>query len=82
MTSADHAPSIFKDGHGGEVDIWGVGKLIKDSARFIMHFPPKLVELGEWMQITAPTAETALHHILSCRTDKYGFHLNALYTLF
>ena len=28
----NHHPDVFLDGHGAEVDIWGVGKLILDAA--------------------------------------------------
>jgi hypothetical protein len=32
FNSSTHSPSIFVDGHGAEVDIWGVGGLILDCS--------------------------------------------------
>ena len=30
-----HAPAVFKDGHGAEVDLWAVGKLIEEADGFV-----------------------------------------------
>jgi hypothetical protein len=57
----NHSPRVFVDNHGGEVDIWGVGRLIADSAKFAYGISSELVRLGKWMQNTAPTADQALH---------------------
>jgi hypothetical protein len=43
-----HSPNIFADGHGADVDIWGVGELI-NSCR-ILSLSPKLLDLGKCMQ--------------------------------
>ena len=42
-----HAPRVFEDGHGAEVDIWGVGKLI--TTAHISDLPEKLLSLGQRM---------------------------------
>ena len=42
-----HAPQVFKDGHGAEVDIWGVGKLVSTSG--IRDLPESLQSLGQRM---------------------------------
>jgi len=31
LSTRTHAPQVFEDGHGAEVDIWGVGKLISSA---------------------------------------------------
>jgi hypothetical protein len=33
-----HAPQVFQDGHGAEVDIWGVGKLISTAIFLRIYF--------------------------------------------
>jgi len=47
LKSYTHAPQVFKDGHGAEVDIWGVGKLIMMNP--ISGLPPSLLDLGSRM---------------------------------
>ena len=42
-----HAPRVFKDGHGAEVDIWGVGKFV--SASGIRNLPESLRSFGRRM---------------------------------
>ena len=42
-----HAPQVFNDGHGAEVDIWGVGKLIATAA--VRGLPENLLLLGRKM---------------------------------
>jgi hypothetical protein len=32
LTPRDHHPGVFQDGHGAEVDIWAVAKLILDCS--------------------------------------------------
>lgn len=41
-----HAPSVFQDGHGPEVDIWSVGMLI---VRAEVTLPTPLLDLGRRM---------------------------------
>jgi hypothetical protein len=45
-----HPPAVFKDNHGPEVDLWAVGRLIHESARFFSGFPVDLLAVGEAMQ--------------------------------
>lgn len=59
-----HSPKIFTDGHGPEVDLWGVGELISRSTAMGVSF--ELQELGKWMQTSsAPSAEEALARIVA-----------------
>jgi len=34
LCAETHAPWVFEDGHGAEVDIWGVGRLIATASVF------------------------------------------------
>ena len=52
-----HHPNIFRDGHGAEVDIWGVGKLILDSG---VTLSDELASLGRDMVKAQMSAEDAL----------------------
>ena len=65
LEHANHAPEVFNDDHKGEVDIWSVGKLIKDAAVWILDLSADVVERGRWMQETKlrPTAADALKAI-------------------
>ena len=46
-----HSPRVFIDNHGAEVDIWGVGNLILESASpRTFDLSPELVELGIWIR--------------------------------
>jgi len=47
LRSDTHAPQVFKDGHGAEVDIWGVGQLIMTAP--ISGLPQSLLDLGNMM---------------------------------
>ena len=42
-----HAPQVFEDGHGAEVDIWGVGKLIATAG--VPDLSENLLSLGQRM---------------------------------
>jgi hypothetical protein len=58
----NHSPHIFVDGHGAEVDMWGVGELIVQSKA--VGISSELRNLGKWMQgSAAPSAQDALHKI-------------------
>ena len=46
----NHAPAVLEDNHGSEVDVWGVGLLIKDSSRSMPGFTSELLGLGKAMQ--------------------------------
>lgn len=47
LNTKTHAPQVIEDGHGAEVDIWGVGKLI--TSAHISDLPENLIFLGEKM---------------------------------
>ncbi|KAI9463172.1 hypothetical protein HD554DRAFT_2125292 [Boletus coccyginus] len=50
-----HSPRMFVDGHGTEVDIWGVGGLIIDYRA--LDISSQLKVLGRWVQgSSAPSA--------------------------
>lgn len=60
--STTHSPKIFEDGHGPEVDLWGVGELILSCSA--LDITPTLKELGRWMKgESAPSASEALEKI-------------------
>jgi hypothetical protein len=42
-----HAPSVFLNNHGAEVDLWGVGKLILDAREFVPCLPAEMLAVGE-----------------------------------
>jgi hypothetical protein len=57
-----HAPQVFQDGHGAEVDIWGVGKLI--STANMHNLPANLLSLGrEMVRGSIVSAELALRDL-------------------
>lgn len=57
-----HSPKVFSDGHGAEVDIWGVGTLISQCGS--LYISEELRSLGEWMQsATPPSAQEALNEV-------------------
>jgi hypothetical protein len=57
-----HAPSVHSDGHGAEVDIWGVGELIQTCTA--SDISPELKALGDWMKgVIAPSAQDALSRV-------------------
>ena len=61
MQRVSHAPSVFSDGHGAEVDIWAAGQLIADAAAEIPSLSLGLRRLGEAMKAgEITTAEVAL----------------------
>jgi hypothetical protein len=64
-----HSPQVFLDNHGGEVDIWGVGLLIKESRSFAFNVSAELLKLGIWMQDTGPTSHDALTAITKHKSD-------------
>ncbi|KAF8325636.1 uncharacterized protein EI90DRAFT_3072322 [Cantharellus anzutake] len=44
LDSETHAPQVFKDGHGAEVDLWGVGNLITEAP--VCELPQSLHSFG------------------------------------
>src|SRR5689334_12368527 len=64
LAQRSHAPEVFSDGHGGEVDIWAVGKLITDASHWILSMSMSIQSAAQWLQeIPRPTAEEALARI-------------------
>ncbi|GBC04666.1 hypothetical protein RclHR1_00580031 [Rhizophagus clarus] len=67
LTTEDHAPEVFKENHGEEVDIWSVGKLITDARKYITGLSHRIVELGYIMRSDnsdyRPSAKEALKMI-------------------
>jgi hypothetical protein len=62
MQRVSHAPSVFYNGHGAEVDIWAAGQLIRDAAAEIPGLSAGLRHLGELMKAgEIATAEGALN---------------------
>ncbi|THU85684.1 hypothetical protein K435DRAFT_384769 [Dendrothele bispora CBS 962.96] len=57
FASDSHSARVFQDGHGGEVDIWGVGHLIMESG--VIGLSHEVRELGLWMKEKSPSAEEA-----------------------
>ncbi|KAF9528749.1 hypothetical protein CPB83DRAFT_906517 [Crepidotus variabilis] len=45
FTPKTHSPEILHDGHGAEIDIWGVGHLIKTCTA--SNVPPRLLDFGD-----------------------------------
>ncbi|RUS22065.1 hypothetical protein BC938DRAFT_475289 [Jimgerdemannia flammicorona] len=46
----NHAPEVFFDGHGGEVDIWGVGNLITDAKTLLTPLSSNVLDIGQLMK--------------------------------
>ncbi|KAF8330307.1 uncharacterized protein EI90DRAFT_3154937 [Cantharellus anzutake] len=44
LDSETHAPQVFEDGHGAEVDLWGVGNLITEAP--VHELPQSLCSFG------------------------------------
>jgi hypothetical protein len=47
LTTEEHAPEVFTRNHRGEVDIWSVGKLIKNASIWITNLSEKITEFGD-----------------------------------
>ncbi|KAJ3334437.1 hypothetical protein HDU93_007938, partial [Gonapodya sp. JEL0774] len=67
LGSSNHAPEVFQNNHGGEVDIWGVGMLIHELHRHFVNLDGRLVALGVNMRATdaamRPTAAEGLREV-------------------
>ncbi|THU96247.1 hypothetical protein K435DRAFT_839131 [Dendrothele bispora CBS 962.96] len=67
--SDNRSPGVLQDGHGGEVDIWGVGHLITESG--VIGLSSELGQIGVWMKEQSPSAEEAwvkLEQYANCGT--------------
>lgn len=68
LNQSNHSPYVFVDGHGTEVDMWGVGELILQCKA--LDVSSKLSGLGEWMQgPEMPSAQEALSKIKEYQTS-------------
>jgi hypothetical protein len=65
LEKSNHAPEVFKNNHGAEVDIWSVGRLIIEAKTFILAISANVSELGRWMQSNHKniTAQDALRAV-------------------
>jgi hypothetical protein len=54
-----HSPAVFKDGHGAEVDLWGVGRLILDACKFAPEISETMISIGK--QLVQGTITTSVH---------------------
>ncbi|GJJ15307.1 hypothetical protein Clacol_009583 [Clathrus columnatus] len=62
------SPAIFVDGHGAEVDIWGVGGLILQCEG--LNISSELRDPGKWMQeAPVPSAQEALTKVKDLAMD-------------
>ena len=60
----NHAPAVFSNDHGSEVDMWSVGQLIIESTMEIRGISRELQHIGESMKDgTIVTANDALDAI-------------------
>ncbi|GBB99211.1 hypothetical protein RclHR1_03450006 [Rhizophagus clarus] len=44
LTSHEHAPEVFQQNQGEEIDIWSVGKLIIDASRWIIGLSQNIIQ--------------------------------------
>ncbi|TFK67602.1 hypothetical protein BDN72DRAFT_960918 [Pluteus cervinus] len=64
LNKVEHSQRVFEDGHGAEVDIWSVGRLLNAAPVQMRH--PALTQLGQkLMQGLLVNAEQALKEILT-----------------
>ena len=70
MDPHTHSPRVFIDGHLGEVDIWGVGKLIMISAAEALGVSADWVTLGKRLMDHEPATPTEaislIHRLTIC----------------
>ncbi|GBB92862.1 hypothetical protein RclHR1_25710002 [Rhizophagus clarus] len=64
LTTEEHAPEVFTRNHRDEVDIWSVGKLIKNASTWITNLSEKITEFGDLLlsqdSTKRPSAKEAL----------------------
>lgn len=66
LDELSHCPSVFQNNHGSEVDVWGVGMLIKEFSGSLLYFPQELLMLATIMQsgtLTAAQARESLQRV-------------------
>ncbi|CAB4381380.1 unnamed protein product [Rhizophagus irregularis] len=64
LITEEHALEVFTRNHRGEVDIWSVGKLIKNASTWITNLSEKITEFGDLLlsqdSTKRPSAKKAL----------------------
>ena len=72
LNTDDHHPNISSDGHGAEVDIWAVGKLILNAAEVVVDASEELHSAGRALVEVPKTAQQALTRLRNCNSDAWG----------
>ena len=63
LHKSNHAPTVFLDNHGPEVDVWAVGMLIIGRSRDLFTLPSDFRVLGEALQSGTLSAIEALERV-------------------
>jgi hypothetical protein len=67
LKPSEHSPAVRQDGHGAEVDIWGVGKYLENLASRVacgIAKPHEVKQMARrWIADSATSAEAALDEI-------------------
>jgi hypothetical protein len=67
LKPSEHSPMVRQDGHGAEVDIWGVARYLEDLASRVTCWIAKPDEVQQmarrWMADLTTSAEAALDEI-------------------
>jgi serine/threonine protein kinase len=68
LDSHCHAPAVFRDNHGPEVDVWAVGRLIVECSKGLLGFPSDLLQLGKDMQSGEVNVSQAFERVQTLMT--------------
>jgi len=60
-----HAPTVFLNNHGSEVDVWAVGMLLIECSRGLLSLPRAV---GETLQSGSLTALEALERVTALKS--------------
>lgn len=65
LTAECHSPKLFSDGHGAEVDVWGVGHYLSEILKkCCIREESRIQEIADkWKEDTTITAKMALAEI-------------------
>jgi hypothetical protein len=63
LHKSNHAPTVFLDSHGPEVDVWAVGMLIIERSRGLLTLSSDFRVLGETLQSGTLSAIEALERV-------------------
>jgi hypothetical protein len=64
-----HPPAVFKDNHGPEVDLWGIGLLIIESSGSFPGLPRHLPNVGKAMQSGGVNVSQSIQRILDLKAE-------------